>query len=62
MPESNIIIPEKKGENHTRERLKRSYIASRKVIDITETELHRSSVVVMDENGEVMKFNLLREH
>ena len=44
------------------EKLKAAYITAREQLELTEVELNRSKVVVIDENGHMTKVTILLEH
>ncbi|MEI8632590.1 hypothetical protein P4S72_12590 [Vibrio sp. PP-XX7] len=54
MPLSKVVVPKKAKTTETtrsRERLRKSYLLSRELIDDIEIELNRSQVVMIDEDG-----------
>ena len=43
-------------------KLKASYVAARTQLEITEVELNRSKIMMIDENGKMTKVSILSEH
>ena len=43
-------------------KLKAAYVAARTQLEITEVELNRSKIMMIDENGKVTKVSILSEH
>ncbi|TMX64624.1 hypothetical protein DA097_12940 [Vibrio rotiferianus] len=44
------------------EKLKAAYVDARTQLEITEVELNRSKIMVVDENGKMTKVSILSEH
>ncbi len=53
--------PETKDESLA-EKLKAAYVDARTQLEITEVELNRSKIMVVDENGKMTKVSILSEH
>ncbi|GLR05722.1 hypothetical protein [Vibrio hyugaensis] len=44
------------------EKLKAAYVTARTQLEITEVELNRSKIMMIDENGKMTKVSILSEH
>ncbi|WP_073580451.1 hypothetical protein [Vibrio quintilis] len=55
----NIQLPEVKK---SRDKLKKSYLQARKAAGRIRIELNRSRVIILDEDGQMVKSDLLRDH
>ncbi|WP_254869210.1 hypothetical protein [Vibrio diazotrophicus] len=43
-------------------KLRQAYLRERKVMEHLDIELNRSKIVIMDENGNILKFAMTLEH
>ncbi|SMS00869.1 hypothetical protein VIM7927_02140 [Vibrio mangrovi] len=62
---SEIIVPQISvvpTEDQRQDKLRKAYIASRKACSLTDIELNRSRVLVIDEHGRVVKCAFAVEH
>jgi len=63
MHTSDIVIPKSSERNSDRAaRLVKAYKRERSQQEVTEVELNRSKVVMIDENGNIKKVPILSEH
>ncbi|EKO3444229.1 hypothetical protein FNO25_000390 [Vibrio fluvialis] len=65
MQASEIIVPKKEAlpaEPDLRPKLRQAYISERQSLELLEIELNRSKVVMIDENGRIVRFSLTSEH
>lgn len=64
MRTSQIVIPDDRtsAEPIRATRLVNAYIRERTQQEVTEVELNRSKIVMIDENGKVIKVSILNEH
>ncbi|WP_165313831.1 hypothetical protein [Vibrio ziniensis] len=49
-------------EDHHNVKLRQAYLRERKVMEHVDIELNRSKIVIMDENGKILKFAMILEH
>ena len=61
---SQIVIPKCESEEHTprASKLVNAYKKERTRQEVTEVELNRSKIVMIDENGNIKKVPILAEH
>lgn len=43
-------------------KLRQAYLRERKVMEHIDIELNRSKIIIMDENGKILKFAMVLEH
>lgn len=58
--DNNIVIPTDKRS--PTQRLKGAYISERSKLEVVEVELNRSKVVMIDQDGKLIKVPFLSEH
>ncbi len=49
-------------EDNNTVKLRQAYLRERKVMEHIDIELNRSRIVIMDENGKILKFAMVLEH
>ncbi|MGI2879189.1 hypothetical protein ACRTDO_00115 [Vibrio furnissii] len=65
MQPSEIVVPqldEQSAESDLRPKLRQAYISERQRLELVEIELNRSKVVMIDENGRIVRFSPTSEH
>lgn len=55
-------VPIEQRVDSKRAKLGQAYIRERQKQELTDIELHRSKVIVMDENGRILRMSLTTEH
>ncbi len=58
--DNNIVFPT--DEPSPKQRLKGAYINERSKLEVVEVELNRSKVVMIDQDGKLIKVPFLSEH
>jgi len=43
-------------------KIRQAYLRERQVLETVEMELNRSKIVIVDENGKILKLALIQEH
>jgi hypothetical protein len=64
---SEILVPKRKdvpanAELHHSVKLREAYISEREKLEMTELELNRAKIVMIDSNGKIIRISLLLEH
>ncbi|CAH8196513.1 MULTISPECIES: hypothetical protein [Vibrio] len=62
---SEIVVPQIEyapEESHHNVKLREAYVSEREKLEMTELELSRAKIVMIDENGNVTRISLLLEH
>ncbi|EEX39675.1 hypothetical protein [Vibrio furnissii] len=65
MQSSEIVVPqldEQSAKPDLRPKLRQAYISERQRLELVEIELNRSKVVMIDENGRIVRFSPTSEH
>ncbi len=65
MQPSEIVVSKLNAapvEDHNSAKLRQAYLRERKVMEHIDIELNRSKIVIMDENGKILKFAMVLEH
>ncbi|WHR53928.1 hypothetical protein O8413_17390 [Vibrio furnissii] len=65
MQPSEIVVPQldkQSAEPDLRPKLRQAYISERQRLELVEIELNRSKVVMIDENGRIVRFSPTSEH
>jgi hypothetical protein len=65
MQRSEIVVPKTKDapvERHHSVKLREAYINEREKLEMTEFELNRAKIVMIDSNGKIIRISLLLEH
>ncbi|CAM3117895.1 hypothetical protein VIOR103205_13845 [Vibrio ordalii] len=62
---SEIVIPNTKdvpAKQHHNVKLREAYISEREQLEMTELELSRAKIMMIDSNGKLIRISLLLEH
>ncbi|SEG02236.1 hypothetical protein [Vibrio hangzhouensis] len=59
---SDIVIDSEQSEVTPVDRLKGAYVNERAKLELTEVELNRSRIVMIDQNGKFIRIPFLSEH